>query len=148
MLVRFDPFRELDRLADQAFRTPTSIPMDAVRTGDHVVLHLDLPGVEADDVDVEVDGNMLTVTAERQPVRAAEAQVLAAERRHGTLRRQITLGDSLDGSRLDAALHDGVLRITIPVAETAKPRKVAVTAGTPSAIDTGATDGEAPAQPS
>jgi HSP20 family protein len=144
MLVRFDPFRELDRLADQAFRTPTAIPMDAVRTGDNVVLHLDLPGVDADAVDVEVDGNMLTVTAERGPVRAAEAEVLAAERRHGTLRRQITLGDSLDGSRLDATLHDGVLRITIPVAETAKPRKVAVSVGTSAAIDAQASDGEAP----
>ncbi|MEZ5145426.1 MAG: Hsp20 family protein [Acidimicrobiales bacterium] len=129
MLLRFDPFRDLDRLADEAFRAPNAMPMDAVRKGDQVVVALDLPGVDPSSIDVEVERNVLTVAAERRWARSEDEQVLAAERRHGSLRRQLVLGDNLDGSRIDAAYQDGVLVLSIPVAETAKPRKVAVAAG-------------------
>lgn len=124
MLLQFDPFRELDRLADQA-RTP-AVPMDAVRKGDTVTVYLDLPGVGADNIDLEVERNVLTVSAERRWTRAEDEQVLAGERRQGRFERRLLLGDTLDGDRVQADYQDGVLVVTIPVAEAAKPRKVAV----------------------
>lgn len=124
MLLQFDPFRELDRLADQA-RTP-AVPMDAVRKGDTVTVYLDLPGVGADHIDLEVERNVLTVSAERRWERAEDEQVLAGERRQGRFERRLLLGDTLDGDRVQADYQDGVLVVTIPVAEAAKPRKVAV----------------------
>lgn len=124
MLLQFDPFRELDRLADQA-RTP-AVPMDAVRKGDTVTVYLDLPGVGADNIDLEVERNVLTVSAERRWERAEDEQVLAGERRQGRFERRLLLGDTLDGDRVQADYQDGVLVVTIPVAEAAKPRKVAV----------------------
>lgn len=124
MLLQFDPFRELDRLADQA-RTP-AVPMDAVRKGDTVTVYLDLPGVGADNIDLEVERNVLTVSAERRWERAEDEQVLAGERRQGRFERRLLLGDTLDGDRVEADYRDGVLVVTIPVAEAAKPRKVAV----------------------
>lgn len=129
MLLRFDPFRELDRLADQVATTTTSLPMDAVRRGDHVVVDLDLPGVAPESIDVTVERNVLTIRAERGPDRAEGDQVIASERRHGTLSRQLLLGDVLDGDAVEADYDRGVLRLRIPVAQTAKPRKVAVGAG-------------------
>lgn len=144
MLLRFDPFRDLDRFADQAFRAP-GMPMDAVRSADGVVVSLDLPGVDPASIDVEVEANVLTVAAERRWTRAEGDQVLAAERRHGALRRQLVLGDTLDGGRLTAAYADGVLTLTIPMAETAKPRKVAVASGAPASAIEASVVGEAPA---
>jgi HSP20 family protein len=132
MLLRYDPFRELDRADHAPARTPT-IPMDAVRHGDHVSLQFDLPGVDPASIDLEVERNVLALKAERQRPRGDDEQVLASERRHGTYSRQLTLGDQLDGSRVEASYENGVLTVTVPVAETAKPRKVAVTAGAPAA---------------
>lgn len=130
MLLQFDPFRELDRMADQAFaRTTPAVPMDAVRKGDTVTVYLDLPGVGADNIDLEVERNVLTVTAERRWERAEDEQVLAGERRQGHFKRRLLLGDTLDGDRVEARYDDGVLVVTIPVAEAAKPRKVSVGGG-------------------
>ena len=142
MLLRFDPFRDLDRVADEAFRVGRSpaIPMDAIRRGEQVVARFDLPGVDPASIDVEVERNQLTVRAERRWERAEDEQVLAAERRHGTFTRQLLLGETLDGSRVEAAYADGVLTLTIPVAETAKPRKVSVAVGSAPELEAEATD--------
>lgn len=133
MLMRFDPFRDLDRLADQvdqAFRRPTtSIPMDAVRHGDKVLVNLDLPGVDPDAIDVTVERDVLTVSAVRRFERAEGDEVLANERPQGTYTRRVLLGESLDTSRLEASYDHGVLSITIPVAEQAQPRKISVSGG-------------------
>lgn len=132
MLLRFDPFRELDRLADELDRSvsrPSPMPMDAYRRGNHVVAHLDVPGVRPDDVDVTVERNVVTVKATRRPDVAEDDERIVGERRHGELIRQLMLGDMLDPQRLEADVTDGVLTLRIPVAETATPRKVEVGSG-------------------
>lgn len=135
MLLRFDPFRELDRFAEQAVRPP-AVPMDASRHENHVTIRFDVPGVEPSDIDIEVERNVLTVGARRSWERGDGEQVLASERRHGTFTRQIHLGENLDTANVEADYRNGVLTVTIPVAETAKPRKVAVNVGDePRAID-------------
>jgi HSP20 family protein len=141
MLMRFDPFRELDRVADQAFRRSNSMPMDAVRHGDRVFINFDLPGVDPDAIDVTVERDVLTVNASRRFERAEGDEVLASERPQGTTTRRVLLGDSLDTDHLEAAYDHGVLSITIPVAEKAQPRKVAVGGGhAAAAIDAKAVD--------
>jgi HSP20 family protein len=132
MLMRFDPFRELDRLAQQTFGSvvrPSVMPMDAYRQGDHFVAHFDLPGVDASSIDVTVEKNVLTVTAERQWQLAEDQQVLASERPQGRFSRQLFLGEGLDPDGVEARYDAGVLTVTIPVAEQAKPRKVEITSG-------------------
>jgi HSP20 family protein len=125
MLVRFDPFRELDRMWETATATaPRSFPMNAVRRGDALHVTFDLPGFTADQVDLTVERNQLTLTAERSWEPQEGEEWLVAERPAGTFRRQIILGDNLDTDRLEASFHDGVLEVTIPVAEAAKPRKI------------------------
>ena len=127
MLLRFDPFRELDRMTDEAFgRGEKAVPMDAVRRDDHVEVWFDLPGVDPASIDLEAERNVLTLTAQRRTLAQEGDTVLANERRQGTFRRQLFLGDTLDPSRVEASYHDGVLSLRIPVAETAKPRKVAI----------------------
>jgi HSP20 family protein len=130
MLMGFDPFRELDRWADQVnqiTRQATSaMPMDAVRHGDQVFVNFDLPGVDPDSIDLTVERDTLTVTAVRRFERAEGDEVLAKERPQGTFTRRLLLGDSLDTSRLEAAYDHGVLSLTIPVSEQAQPRKIAV----------------------
>ncbi|WP_419146321.1 Hsp20/alpha crystallin family protein [Iamia majanohamensis] len=129
MLMRFDPFREVDRLAGEAARRPSLMAMDAYRQGDHVTVHLDLPGVDRDSIDVTVEKNQLAVTAQRSWARSEDQQVVAAERPQGSFTRSLFLGDGLDPDRIDADYVDGVLTLTIPVAETAKPRKIEVGSG-------------------
>ena len=133
MLMRFDPFREVDRFAeqvDQALRRGTAaMPMDAVRHGDRVFVNFDLPGVDPEGIDVTVERDTLTVTATRRFERTEGDEVLANERPQGTFVRRVLLGDSLDVTRLEAAYDHGVLSVTIPVAEQAQPRKVAVGGG-------------------
>jgi HSP20 family protein len=139
MLLRFDPFRdverELDRLASMGnggYR-PTVMPMDAWRQGDRFFVRIDLPGVDPASVDLTVEKDVLTVSAERRWERGDGEQVLAAERPQGRWSRQLFLGDALDVERIEARYEHGVLTIMLPVAEAAKPRKVSVTTG-----DTGA----------
>jgi HSP20 family protein len=133
MLMRSDPFRDFDRLAQQVFGTgttsrPAIMPMDAWREGDSFVIELDLPGVRPDTLDIDVERNVLTVRAER-PARNGDWEMLASERPTGLFSRQLVLGDNLDLEKLSAHYEDGVLRLTVPVAEKAKPRKVEVTRG-------------------
>jgi HSP20 family protein len=140
-LLRFDPFREIDRMFDQAMnqtRRP-SFPMDAYRHGDTVVVHFDLPGVDPSSIDLEYERQALTVTAERSWRPVEGDQLLAAERVHGRFQRQLLLGDGLDAERMHATYEHGVLTVTIPVAEKAKPRKVQIdVAGTPASIEANA----------
>ena len=133
MLMRFDPFREVDRIAeqmDQAFRRAgTAMPMDAVRHGDRVFVNFDLPGVDPDTIDLTVERDVLTVSANRRFEKSEGDEILANERPQGTFTRRVLLGESLDTSQLEAAYDHGVLSITIPVAEQAQPRKIAVGGG-------------------
>jgi HSP20 family protein len=134
MLMRTDPFREFDRLAQQVFGTlgagttsrPAVMPMDAWRQGDTFVLEFDLPGVRAETIDLDVERNVLTVKAER-PATNGDWELLAAERPTGLFSRQLVLGDNLDLEQMAASYDGGVLRVTIPVAEQAKPRKIEIT---------------------
>ena len=128
MLMRTDQFRELDQLAQQVFGTmarPTVMPMDAWREGDTFVLEFDLPGVRPETVDIDVERNVLTIKAER-PARNGDWEMLASERPRGLFSRQLVLGDNLDLDKIDAGYDTGVLRLRIPVAEKAKPRKVEI----------------------
>jgi HSP20 family protein len=130
-VMRFDPFRDFDRLTEQFFggtRGMRSIPMEAYRRGDQFVIHLDLPGVKPDDVDLTLERNVITIRAERRSPRQEGDEVLIDERPQGTFTRQLFLGENLDAERLNASYDQGVLTITIPVAEQAKPRKVQITA--------------------
>lgn len=131
MLMRTDQFRELDQLAQQVLGTmarPTVMPMDAWREGDTFVVEFDLPGVEPGSIDLDVERNVLTVKAERGRL-SDEAETIATERPRGVFSRQLFLGDTLDVDRVEAAYSDGVLRLTIPVAEQAKPRKIEISSG-------------------
>jgi len=133
MLMRTDPFRDLDRLAQQLVGAGTStrpsvMPLDAWREGDAFVLEFDLPGVQPETLDIDVERNVLTVRAERPP-RTGDWEPLAAERPTGLFSRQLVLGENLDLDRLEAHYDNGVLSLTVPVAERAKPRKVQVTRG-------------------
>jgi HSP20 family protein len=135
MLLRTaDPFREFDRLAQQLIGVtgttsrPAVMPMDAWREGDVFVLDFDLPGVASETIDIDVERNVLTVRAERV-ARNGDWEMLASERPRGLFSRQLVLGDNLDLDRIEAAYADGVLRLRIPVAERAKPRKIDVQVG-------------------
>jgi HSP20 family protein len=135
MLMRTDPFRELDRLTQQVFGTnssgtwsrPTAMPMDAYRAGDEFVVAFDLPGVSPDAIELDVERNVLTVKAERRPVATAEnVEMQVAERPLGVFSRQLFLGDTLDVDHIDASYDVGVLTLRIPIAEKAKPRRIAI----------------------
>jgi HSP20 family protein len=144
MMIQTDPFRDLDTLFSRfAGRQTTSsgvVPMDAFRRGSDVWVHIDLPGVKAENLEITVERNVLTVAAERNWQRQEGDQLYFGERYRGNFRRQIQLGDGLDLENLEADLHDGVLTVRIPVAEQAKPRKVQVSQNnannTPEAIET------------
>ncbi|MEV5595853.1 Hsp20/alpha crystallin family protein [Streptomyces sp. NPDC052496] len=132
MLMRTDPFREFDRLTQQVLGTtarPAALPMDAYRSGDEFVIHFDLPGVDPETIDLDVERNVLTVRAERTSAAPEGAEMIASERTTGKFSRQLFLGDTLDSDRVDAAYENGVLTLRIPVAERAKPRKIEIAGG-------------------
>ena len=135
MLMRTDPFRELDRLTHQLFGTngtrsrPAIMPMDAYRHGDQFVVHFDLPGMDPASIDVDVERNVLTVKAERHPSYGEDIDLQVAERPRGVFSRQLFLGDTLDTDHVEAHYDAGVLTLRIPVAEKAKPRKIEINAG-------------------
>lgn len=138
MLMRSEPFNEFNRLTQQLFGStpagswsrPAAMPVDAFRNGDEFVIAFDLPGVSPDSIDIDVERNVLTVRAERRPIDLGEKAVTQmSERPLGVFSRQLFLGDALDTERIDAAYENGVLVLRIPIAEKAKPRKVAVTTG-------------------
>ena len=138
MLLRTtDPFRDLDRLTQQIFGTtnrPAVMPMDAWREGDRFVIEFDLPGVARDSIDLDVERNVLTVRAERV-ARNGDWEMLASERPRGVFSRQLVLGDNLDLGQIEAAYDGGVLRLTVPVAEKAKPRKIEIGGSDRTAIE-------------
>jgi HSP20 family protein len=129
MLMRTDPFREFDRVAQQVLGTPArpaAMAMDAYRNGDEFLVLFDLPGVEADSIELTVEKNVLTVHAERRRSADEGVEMVVSERPQGTFSRQLFLGESLDTDRIDASYGDGVLTLRLPVAEKAKPRRVRV----------------------
>jgi HSP20 family protein len=135
-LVRSDPFRDVDRLFQQLWNTqqsgprPMAMPMDAYRKDDSFLLQLDLPGVEPDSIDLTVEDNVLTISAERPaPARSEGVESVIAERTFGTFTRQVVLGKTLDSERIEASYEGGVLTVAIPVAEQAKPRRIEVAVG-------------------
>ena len=130
MLMRTDPFRELDRLTQQVLGTaarPAAMPMDAYRQGDNFYICLDLPGIDPGSIDLTVEQNVLTVRAQRRPEQVEGAEMLVAERPSGVFTRQVFLGDTLDADSIAADYSAGILTLTVPVHEQAKPRTIAVT---------------------
>jgi HSP20 family protein len=145
MLMRTDPFRDLDRLTSQLLGTPArpaAMPIDAYRQNDAFVVELDLPGVDASSIDLTVEKNVLTIHAQRQRSIGEDIELVVGERPHGTFSRQLFLGESLDTDHLSASYADGVLTLRVPVAEKAKPRRVEIATGSPStaAIETTSTE--------
>jgi HSP20 family protein len=140
MLMRTDPFREFDRLTQQLFGSapgtwsrPAAMPMDAYRDGDEFVVCFDLPGVDPAAIELDVERNVLTVKAERRPLPTGDdVRMQVSERPLGVFSRQLFLGDNLDIDNIKADYDTGVLTVRIPVAEKAKPRRIAI----------GGTDGE------
>lgn len=133
MLMRTDPFRDFDRLAQQLLGVgttsrPAVMPMDAWREGDTFVLEFDLPGVRPETLDLDVERNVLTIKAER-PAGNGDWEMLASERPRGLFSRQLVLGDNLDLQQIEANYDAGVLSLRIPVAEKAKPRKIEIKSG-------------------
>ncbi|HEY7043150.1 MAG TPA: Hsp20/alpha crystallin family protein [Nocardioidaceae bacterium] len=132
MLMRTDPFRDFDRLTEALWGTrtrPAVMPLTAYRDDSTFVVHLDLPGVSADSIDLTVEQNVLTVHAERKAPVGDTAERVIDERSYGVFSRQLFLGDTLDVDQLNADYDAGVLTIKIPIAEKAKPRKVEITGG-------------------
>jgi HSP20 family protein len=135
MLMRTDPFRELDRMTQQLFGTngttsrPAVMPMDAYRAGEQFVVQFDLPGVDPSSIDLDVERNVLTVKAERTPTYGEDVELQVAERPRGVFSRQLFLGDTLDADRIEAHYDAGVLTLRLPIAEKAKPRKIEITGG-------------------
>ncbi|GGX65065.1 Hsp20/alpha crystallin family protein [Streptomyces minutiscleroticus] len=131
MLVRTDPFRELDRLAQQVFSSgrPAAMQMDAYRAGDDLVVHFDLPGIDPETVDLDIERHVLNVRAERRSPAPEGAEMIASERPTGVYSRQLFLGDTLDTERIEASYEAGVLTLRIPLAEKAKPRKIQISGG-------------------
>lgn len=135
--LRFDPFRDFDRLAAEAFgaaRTPALMPMDCLRAGDQFVVRFDLPGIDPDSLEVSAENQALTVRAERTRRDPEGATYLISERPSGTYSRQLVLGDGLAVDAIRAEYRDGVLTLTIPIAEQAKPRKIEISRGDSAAI--------------
>jgi HSP20 family protein len=132
MLMRTDPFRDFDRLAQQVLGTtarPAVMPMDAWREGDQFIVEFDLPGVDEESLGLDVERNVLTVHAKR-PDLDSNREMVSAERPRGVFSRQLFLGETLDTDAIEASYSGGVLRLTIPVAEKAKPRHIQITSDT------------------
>ena len=141
MLMRTDQLRDFDRLAQQLFGTaarPVAMPMDAYREGDRFIIRFDMPGTDRDSIDLTVEQNVLTVRAERPDVPSDGAEIIVAERPSGTFTRQLFLGETLDADDLSADYTAGVLTLSIPVRESAKPRKIEVTTSDRPALDVSA----------
>ncbi len=139
LLTQNDPFRDLDmmfrRLGSRSVASDNTMSMDAYRRGSDVWVHVDLPGVSADDVDINVERSVLTITAERSWPREEGDQLYLNERQTGAFRRQVHLGDSLDVDGIEADFADGVLTLRIPVSERAQPKRIEIKAR-PAAIET------------
>ncbi len=136
-MAAYDPFRDLDRLASSFLDTrrgPRRMPMDLYRDGDHYVLTADLPGIDPGSVDIDVDGQLLTIRAERTLTAGDGVKWITREREAASFLRQLNLGQGIDTDRIAASYDNGVLSVTIPVSEKAKPRKIAVASATDSQV--------------
>lgn len=144
-MAMYDPFRDLDRLASTLLETrrgPRRMPMDLYRDGDHYVLTADLPGIDPGSVDIDVDGQVLTIRAERTLSSGEGVQWITREREAASFVRQLNLGQGVDTESISASYRNGVLSVTIPVSERAKPRRIEVTTGDDELV--GAPAAEAP----
>jgi len=150
-MANHDPFRDLDRVAsalfDGARRGPRRMPMDLYRDGDHYVLTADLPGIDPGSVDIDVDGQLLTIRAERTLAAGEGVKWITREREAASFLRQLSLGQGVDTERISASYVNGVLSVTIPVSEKAKPRKIAVETGEGSESGTSAASSGETVQP-
>jgi len=129
MAMSFDPFGELDRLAGSLLQNrpgPRFMPVDLYRDGERYVLSADLPGIDPGSVDIDVDGQLLTIRAQRTVSSAEGAKWLVQERPAGSYLRQFSLGEGLDMEQISATYDNGVLSVIIPVSEKAKPRRIQV----------------------
>lgn len=149
MALTFDPFREMDRMAARLLtsggtqRSASWMPMDLYRSDDHYVVNVDLPGVDPGSIDLDVDANTLTIQAERSIGAAEGTQWLAQERPAGRYIRQLGLGNDVDLEHIQAKYEHGVLMLTIPIAERAKPRKISIEQGSgQTSIDAGSQQGQ------
>ncbi|MDN3295209.1 Hsp20/alpha crystallin family protein [Streptomyces ficellus] len=132
MLMRTDAVRELDRIAQQMLGSavrPAAMPMDAYRNEDEFVVHVDLPGIDPETIDLDIEQNVLTITAERRSPAPSGTPMIASERPTGTHTRQLLLADTLDTERIDASYDAGVLTLRLPLSEKAKPRKIRISSG-------------------
>ena len=132
MLMRWDwdPFRELDRLTGRWWNGHSAVmPMDVVREDDAYVMHVDLPGIDPESIEVTVEKDVLTVSVERDWEHGDGARLVTGERPHGRFRRRLLLGEAVDTDRIEADYHQGVLTIRAPLAEAARPRRVAISTG-------------------
>ncbi|WP_454195393.1 Hsp20/alpha crystallin family protein [Nocardia sp. Marseille-Q1738] len=132
-MLRFDPFHDIDTVARQLLgetagtaRAPRFMPMDLFKAGDHYVLNADLPGVDPGSIEVSVDSGTLTLRAQRTVPSEEGVQWIASERFAGTFMRQLSLGENVDADRISATYNNGVLSVTIPIAERAKPRRIEI----------------------
>lgn len=140
MAVSFDPFTELDRLTAGLLGTrqgPKFMPVDLYRDGDRYVLNADMPGIDPGSVDIDVDGQLLTIRANRTPDSLSGVKWLAQERPHGSYLRQFSVGEGIDSEAITAHYDNGVLSLVIPVSEKAKPRKIEVTTGQATELGSG-----------
>lgn len=131
VVTRYDLFRDFDRLTERMMNAATemrAMPVDLYRTGDHFVLRCDLPGADPGSIDVGVDGRVLTIRAQRSATEG-DVEWMTQERPTGTYVRQLTLGNGLDLEHIEATYADGVLTLTLPVAEAAKPRRIEIKQG-------------------
>jgi HSP20 family protein len=148
-VLRFDPFHDIDTVARQLLgeaagtaRAPRFMPMDLFKAGDHYVLNADLPGVDPGSIDVSVDNGTLTLRAQRSTPSDEGVQWIASERFAGTFMRQLSLGDNVDADQISATYNNGVLSLTIPIAEKAKPRRVEISGSSqqPKTIEAGSSN--------
>ena len=141
MSISYDPFHHLDELRDQLIsggRSPRSFPMDAYRRGEEFLVHLDLPGIDPATVEVTVENQVMTVSVERRFEQLEGDEIIVSERPQGRFSRQLRLGSTIDTDRIAASYQDGVLTITLPVSERARPRQIRVGRGGPAEIEEGA----------
>ena len=129
MLMRFDPFRDMERLVQTPWMPRNAVPLDVYRRGEEFLVRVDLPGIDPGSIDLQIEKNVLTLHAERSWVPSDGDEVLVNERPQGTFTRRLFLGDGLDADRISAQYESGVLTIVVPVAESAKPRKVEIGVG-------------------
>jgi HSP20 family protein len=129
MLMRFDPFREVDRLMQSPWMPRNAVPLDVYRRGEEFLVRVDLPGIDPSSIDLQIEKNVLTLAAERSWAPSDGDEVLVSERPQGSFSRRLFLGDGLDTDGISAQYENGVLTVRVPVAETAKSRKVEISVG-------------------